>query len=79
VLAEYADIITSVEHGKATNRALRVVLSGNEPRQQLMADTVRYAGLDGRLSGIASSEPADAMPWLSNDWKWLFRNPDKIS
>jgi len=71
-LAEYADIITTVERGKVKNRALRVVLSGDEPREQLMADTVRFAGLDGRLTDIDSNEPADVMPWLSNNWTWLF-------
>lgn len=73
VLAEYADIITAVKHGKVTNRALRVVLSGDEPREQLLADPVRYAGLDGRLTDIDSNEPADVMPWLSDNWTWLFR------
>lgn len=71
-LADYADIITSFEHGKATQRALRIVLSGREPRGQLMAEQIRYAGFDGRIFDINSNQPADMMPWLSDNWTKRF-------
>jgi hypothetical protein len=72
VLAEYADIISSEEGGKVTKRALRVVLSGDEPKDQLVADPIRYAGLDGRITDIDSDMPANLMPWLSDRWTDLF-------
>jgi hypothetical protein len=71
-LAEYADIITTFDHGKVTQRALRIVLSGREPRAQLAAEQVRYAGFDGRIFDIASGESANMMPWLSDNWTKRF-------
>jgi hypothetical protein len=72
-LADYADIITTAEQGKVTNRALRIVISGREPRGDLTADPIRYAGFDGRILDLESNEPTDLMPWLSDNWTKVFK------
>jgi hypothetical protein len=72
VLAKYADILSSTEHGKHTRRAISVVISGNRP-ESLKTQSVRYAGLDGRLSDLDSSLPADVMPMISDNWRLHFK------
>lgn len=72
VLARYADILTTVENGRATRRAVSVILSGKEPREQLAADSPRRAGLDGRLTDLDSKTPADLMPLISDSWGRVF-------
>ncbi len=72
VLARYADILTTVENGRVTRRAITVILSGNEPREQLAADSPRRAGLDGHLTDLGSKAPADLMPLISDSWGRAF-------
>jgi glycerophosphoryl diester phosphodiesterase len=33
---------------------------------------IRYATLDGRLTDLDSTESADVMPWISDDWSNVF-------
>jgi hypothetical protein len=73
VLAGYADILSVADHGKFEPKAVTVVISGNRAPQMLTAQTVRYAGLDGRLSDLDSEVPAHAMPWISDNWTLHFR------
>ncbi len=73
VLAAYADILTAVENGKVTQRAVTVILSGTAPRAELAADSPRYAMLDGRAADLESAAPADLVPWISENWNKFFR------
>jgi hypothetical protein len=73
VLARYADILSVVDHGKFEPKAVTVVISGNRAPQMLAAQTVRYAGLDGRLTDLDSQVPAHEMPWISDNWTLHFR------
>ena len=68
VLARYADILSVVDHGKFEQKAVTAVISGNQAPELLAAQTVRYAGLDGRLSDLDSEVPAHQMPWISDRW-----------
>ena len=72
VLAEYADILSVVEDGKLTERAVRVVITGRQPREQLRNDSPRYAALDGGLHEIASDAPAHLIPQISGPWNAYF-------
>jgi hypothetical protein len=73
VLARYADIVSVVDHGKFEPKAVTVVISGNRAPEMLAAQTVRYAGLDGRLTDLDSKIPAHEMPWISDRWSAHFR------
>jgi len=82
VLEEYADIVTTVENGKVSERAVTVVLSGNattDPaaKKEILADIAKspqYASIDGRLqSDLASDLPAYVIPVISDDWNKHFK------
>jgi hypothetical protein len=79
VLAEYADIISAVRDGKVEPKAVNVTISGNRPKGILAAEKLRYAGIDGRLSDLDSSEPVHLLPVISDSWaahfKWKGAGP----
>jgi glycerophosphoryl diester phosphodiesterase family protein len=73
VLARYADLLSVVRNGKFEQRAVTVVVSGNRASEQIAAQPVRYAGIDGRLTDLDSTVPAHLMPWISDRWTKEFR------
>lgn len=73
VLVRYADILSVFDNGRFEQRAVTVVISGNRAPEVLAAQTVRYAGIDGRLSDVDSKIPGHQMPWISDRWTASFR------
>ena len=67
VLARYANILTTIEDGKETIRAIRVIISGNRTPQTMIKQKICYAGMDGRISDLDSETPAHFMPWISDN------------
>lgn len=67
-LGDYEGMLTSVRDGKVERRAVRIVLSGNRPRELVAAEKHRLVGIDGRMSDLDSDAPAHLMPWLSDSW-----------
>ena len=49
-----------------------VVISGFRPRELMAKQPVRYAGFDGRLDDLDSTEPATFMPMISDRWDKYF-------
>ena len=49
------------------------VLTGDYPRDLLMADSVRYAAGDGRMPDLKSNPPATLVPWISENWRNFFK------
>jgi len=72
-LADYADILTTVNEGKVETKAVTVVISGNRPQETIADQTVRYAGIDGRLSDLDSKAAADLIPLISDNWRSHFQ------
>lgn len=73
LLAQYKEILSHYEDGKWVPGAVTVVISGNRPSAELLAEeSVRYAGLDGRTSDLDSELPADLMPMISEAWGTKF-------
>jgi len=71
LLAEYRELFTATtEDGLPP---VSVVISGNRPFAQIEADTDRLCGLDGRLSDLDSTMPADLMPMISDNWRSHFK------
>jgi Glycerophosphoryl diester phosphodiesterase family len=62
------DFITTISDGVVTRKAVDVVISGNRDPELMAAQSVRFAGYDGRLADIASDAPAHLMPMISDDW-----------
>jgi hypothetical protein len=48
-LINYKSVLTSVENGKIIERAITIVLSGNKPYAQAIADTNRFMFIDENL------------------------------
>jgi len=72
VLSQYADILTVVRDGKVQAGAVTAVVSGNRPKEIMMAEKVRYAGYDGRMTDLNSDLPSSFMPLLSDNWTKVF-------
>ena len=74
MLARYRDILSTVEDGQFTRRAIQVVISGDRPIATISAERTRYAGIDGRLTDLESDAAPHLMPMISDNWRRLTRN-----
>ncbi|WP_345687074.1 phosphatidylinositol-specific phospholipase C/glycerophosphodiester phosphodiesterase family protein [Novipirellula caenicola] len=72
-LARYPEMISVVRDGELHRNAVTVIVSGNRPFEMMTAETVRYAGIDGRLSDLGSRLPSHLMPLISDNWRKHFR------
>jgi len=79
VLAQYEEMLTVVENGLVEKKAVTVIISGNRAWERISGDSTRYAGVDGRLSDLASNRPPHLMPLISDNWElnftWRGRGP----
>ncbi len=79
ILGRYADILTVVRAGVVQRGAIDVVVSGNRPVDLMRTESIRYAGIDGRLSDLDSDLPPHLMPLISDRWgahfKWRGDGP----
>ncbi len=70
VLEHYSDILT-VCRGKETQPgAITVIIDG--ARNEIAAQQVRYAAIDGGLNDLDSDESPDLIPWISAEWRRAF-------
>jgi hypothetical protein len=65
VLSKYAEILTAICDGKAYPGAVTAVVSGNRPKEYMLAEKVLYADYDGCMPDLTSDTPAAFMPLLS--------------
>lgn len=72
VLAEYAEMLTTFQDGRAEQRAITVVISGNRPVAEMAAQSLRYAALDGRKDDLEANPSAALVPIVSENWKKIF-------
>lgn len=73
ILKGYAEMLTTFQGEKRDSRAILVVISGNRSREMFAGEPIRYACLDGELRDLDSDEPADFIPWISNNWASTFK------
>jgi glycerophosphoryl diester phosphodiesterase len=73
VLSHFEEMLTVVDSGEVRQGAVTVVISGNRPTAELQRATLRYAGIDGRLSDLNSELPSHLMPMISDNWTSHFR------
>lgn len=67
-LREFRPMLTQWVNGHERRGAVEVVISGNRPREDMLAQRIRRAGYDGRLSDLGSGVPATFMPLVSDNW-----------
>jgi hypothetical protein len=72
-LRNYAGILTRFEANRTVTNAVTVTISGNRPRDYLEQQTVRYAGLDGRLADLDSNASPRFIPLVSDNWQAHFQ------
>ncbi len=73
VLKSYADILTFYGPQGKKEGAVQVIVSGNRPYELMKAEKIRYAGMDGRLTDLTSSDSADLIPMISDTWEKNFK------
>lgn len=73
VLGRYSEMISVVRDGKLESKAVDVTISGNRPKKMMARESVRYAGIDGRLSDLESKMPSHLMPLISDNWNVHFQ------
>ena len=73
VLRQYADILTTWDHGKEKPGAIKAILTGDHPPEdELAIEDLRYAAIDGVLRDLDTNPPADLVPWISSRWGITF-------
>jgi glycerophosphoryl diester phosphodiesterase len=72
VLRRYRSILTTYAWGRVSQDAVTVVVSGDRPRDLMVAQRVRYAFYDGRAADLNSGAPASLIPLISDNWTTLF-------
>ena len=72
VLQRYADMLTTFRDGKVETKAITVIVSGNRAPQEMRAQPLRYAAIDGRSGDLDTNPPAALVPWISENWQKLF-------
>ena len=69
VLAQYSDIVTAYYNNKVEEKAIKVIISGNRPRETMIEESVRFATYDGRLSHLNEVNPSNFMLVISDNWE----------
>lgn len=72
-LSDFADMLTTVRGGAVERGAVEAVVSGKCPRDDIAAQKIRYAGIDGRVGDLDSDSPVNLMPLVSEHWHRHFR------
>jgi glycerophosphoryl diester phosphodiesterase len=73
LLQRYRDMLTAFTPTGSRPGAITVVISGNRDRAQMLAQTQRFAGYDGRASDLdAAAPPPGFMPLVSAAWTDVF-------
>ncbi len=67
-LRNHPGLMTTFVGGSTRKGAVTAVISGNRDRAAMLAQPVRHAGYDGRLSDLNSQAPASFMPLVSDSW-----------
>lgn len=75
VLKGYGPLITRWEDGREVAGPVTVIISGNRPRQTMLAEKTRWAAYDGRLPDLDADDPPPAtfVPLVSSSWGPTFR------
>ena len=73
LLERYRDMLTGFAENIHTERAVRIILSGNRPRALVAADPTRYCAIDGRPTDFGITESPTEVPLISDNWRSHFK------
>ena len=71
-LAKFAEMLTSFQDGRTKAGAVTVIVSGNRAPKDMLAQSVRYAAIDGRKEDLEVNTSATLVPLVSENWKKVF-------
>jgi hypothetical protein len=71
-LKGYADMLTTFRGERMEPRAITVIVSGNRAREEMAAQAVRYAAIDGRSADLETNPAVALVPIVSDNWQKLF-------
>ena len=71
-LSGFKELLTTVEDGCLTRRAVAIVLSGSRPADVIAREPLRRWAIDGQMSDLTNSAPAHLIPWISTSWRSTF-------
>lgn len=60
--------LSRMENGRWQPGPVTVVVSGNRPQETIAKQSLRYVGIDGRLSDLGDGRPAELVPLISDRW-----------
>ncbi len=72
ILSAYKNEVSVFNNGVKTQKSILVVVSGNRPFDFMQAQSIRYAGYDGRMKNLDSDIPPALMPVVSDNWVNFF-------
>ena len=72
VLANYADVLSAFRGNAKRTNAITVILTGDRAPEMFAGEVIRFAAYDGTSDDLASTLPANLIPWISGDWKKQF-------
>ncbi len=73
LLERYRSMLTVFEADATHTNAVTVVISGNAPREALLAGGKRLAALDGRVPDLDDNPSRHRVPWVSASWSSQFQ------
>ena len=73
ILSTYKNEVSVFKDGVKTQKSILVVVSGNRPFDFMQAQSLRYAGYDGRMKNLDSDIPPLLMPVVSDNWVNYFK------
>lgn len=71
-LADHREILTTYSRGKVKPGPVVAVISGNRPKESMLAADRRFSFYDGRAADLGTDMPPSFMPLVSNNWSHLF-------
>ena len=71
-LEQHAAWLTTFRATGSSPGAVTVIVSGNRAPQDMLAQPVRYAAMDGRKDDLDRNTPSLLVPLVSENWKKIF-------
>jgi glycerophosphoryl diester phosphodiesterase len=72
-LEPYREMLAGFRGGAFCDGAVQIVVSGDRPVAEIIADADRLVGIDGRLSDLESNLPSETLPLISDRWDSHFK------